>query len=93
MSMRIVSSKEGHDESHIDDMKLRTKFWNDVNEVTIRLTKSTEIEIVLNAKVNFFNFPLNIRQHEKILGSKTKLDKHTVRRLTMHYFERLKGVT
>ena len=26
MPTRIVSSKEGHDESHIDDMKLRTKF-------------------------------------------------------------------
>ena len=35
----IVSSKEGHDESHIDDTKLVTKFWNDVNEVTIRLTE------------------------------------------------------
>ena len=38
MSIEIVLSKEGHDESHIDDTKLRTKFWNDVNEVTIRLT-------------------------------------------------------
>ena len=40
MSMGIVSSKEGHDESHIDDMKLGTKFWNDVNEVTIILTQN-----------------------------------------------------
>ena len=39
MSTGIVSSKEGHDESHIDDMKLGTNFWNDVNEVTIRLTQ------------------------------------------------------
>ena len=39
MLIRIVSSKEGHDESHIDDMKLGTKFWNDVDEVTIRLTQ------------------------------------------------------
>ena len=39
MSTGIVSSKEGHDESHIDDTKLRTKFYNDVNEVTIRLTQ------------------------------------------------------
>ena len=30
MSTGIVSSKEGHDESHIDDTKLGTKF-NDVN--------------------------------------------------------------
>ena len=35
----IVSSKEGHDESHIDDTKLETKFWNDVNEVTMRQTQ------------------------------------------------------
>ena len=40
MSTGIVSSKEGHDESHIDDMKLRTKFWNDVHEVTIILTQN-----------------------------------------------------
>ena len=39
MSMGIVSSKEGHDESHIDDMKLSTQFWNDVNVVTIGLTQ------------------------------------------------------
>ena len=93
MSMGIVSSKEGHDESHIDDMKLRTKFWNDVNEVTIRLTKSTNTESVLTAKVNFFNFPLNIGRHDKILGSMNKPDKHTVQHWTMHSFERLKGVT
>ena len=37
MSKGIVSLKEGHDESHIDDTKLRTKFWNDVNVVTIGL--------------------------------------------------------
>ena len=39
MSEGIVWSKEGHDESHIEDTKLETKFWNDVNEVTIRLTQ------------------------------------------------------
>ena len=39
MSTGIASSKEGHDESHINDMKLETKFWNDVNEVTIILTQ------------------------------------------------------
>ena len=35
MSTGIVSSKEGHDESHIDDTKLETKLWNDVNIVTM----------------------------------------------------------
>ena len=39
MSIGIVSSKEGHDESHIDETKLRTKFWNDVNKVTIIMTQ------------------------------------------------------
>ena len=38
-STGIASSKEIHDESHIDDTKLGIKFWNDVNEVTIRLTQ------------------------------------------------------
>ena len=35
----IVSSKEGHDESHIHDMKLETKFWSVVDNVTIGLTQ------------------------------------------------------
>ena len=39
MSTGIFSSKEGHDESHIGDMKLETKFWNAVNDVTIGLTQ------------------------------------------------------
>ena len=39
MSIGIVSPKEGHDESHIDDTKLETKFWNVVDDVTIGLTQ------------------------------------------------------
>ena len=39
MSAGIVSLKEGHDESHIDDTKLETKFWNIVDNVTIELTQ------------------------------------------------------
>ena len=39
MSTGIVSSKEGHDESHIDDMKLGTKFRNFEYDVTIGLTQ------------------------------------------------------
>ena len=35
----IVSSKEGRDESHINDTKLGTKFWNVVDDVTIGLTQ------------------------------------------------------
>ena len=38
-STRIVSLKEDHDESHIDDTKLGTKFWNFVANVTIGLTQ------------------------------------------------------
>ena len=38
-STGIVSSKESHNESHIDDMKLGTKFWNVVDDVTIGLTQ------------------------------------------------------
>ena len=39
MSTGIVSSKEGHDEFHIDDMKLGTYFWNGANVVTIGITQ------------------------------------------------------
>ena len=59
MPTRIVSSKEGHDESHIDDMKLGTKFWNFVDNVTIGLTQSTDTKAILTTEVNFF-LPLNI---------------------------------
>ena len=92
MSTGIVLSKEGHDESHIDDMKLGTKFWNIVDNVTIGLTQSTDTQAVLTAKVNFF-LPLNIRRHDKRLGGMTRLGRHTMRQWIMHSFERLKGVT
>ena len=42
MSTGVVSSKEGHDESLIDDTKLGTKFWNVVDNVTIGLTQSID---------------------------------------------------
>ena len=38
MAIGIVSLKEGHDESHIDDMKIGIKFCNVVDNVTIILT-------------------------------------------------------
>ena len=87
------SLKEGPDESHIDDMKLGKKFWNVVDNVTIGLTQSTDTTTVLTAEVNFFNFPLNIERHDERLGNMTRPYKHTVRRWTMHSFERIKGVT
>ena len=68
MSTGIVSSKEGHDESHIDKTKLGTKFWNVVDNVTIGLSQSTNTKVVLTAGVNFF-LPLNIGWHNEILGS------------------------
>ena len=39
MSRVIVSSKEGRDESHIDDTKIKTKFCNVVDDVTIGKTQ------------------------------------------------------
>ena len=39
MSNGIVLSNEGHDEFHINDTKIGTKFWNVVDEVTISLTQ------------------------------------------------------
>ena len=93
MSIGIVLLKEGHDESHIDDTKLGTKFWNIVDNVTIGLNQSTDTKVVLTAEVNFF-LPLNIWwQHNKRLGSMTRPEKHIVRRWKMHSFERIKGVT
>ena len=71
MSIGIVSLKEGHDESHIDDTKLGTKFWNVVDNVSIGLTQSTDIKVVLTAGVNFF-LPLNIGRHDKRIGSMIK---------------------
>ena len=58
MSTGIVLLKEGHDESHIDDMKLGKKFWNIVDNVTIGLTQITDTNVVLIAGVNSQNsFP------------------------------------
>ena len=39
MLIGIVSSKEGHDESRIDNTKLGTKFWNVVDNITIGMTQ------------------------------------------------------
>ena len=83
---------EGHDECHIDDMKLGTKFWNIIENVTIGLTQSTDRKAVLTAKVNFF-LTLNIGQHDGRLGYMTRPDRHTMQQWTMHSFEGFKGVT
>ena len=91
MSTGIVSSKEGHNESQIGNTKLGTKFWNVVDNITIRLTQSTDIKVVLTAGVNFF-LPLNIGWHDKKLGSMTGTDRDTLRLWIMHSFEILKGV-
>ena len=85
MSIGIVSSKEGHDESHINDTELGTKFWNIVDNATIGLTQSTNTKVVLTVEANFF-LPLNIGRDNKRLGSMTRPDKHTVQRWTMHSF-------
>ena len=54
MLTRIVSSKEGHDESHIDDTKLETNFWNVVDDVTIGLNKKVLTQkVVFTVEVNF----------------------------------------
>ena len=53
-SIGIVSSKEGHDESHINDTKLGTNFWNIIDNVTIGLTQSTDTKDVSIAMVKFF---------------------------------------
>ena len=76
ISIGIVLLKEGHDESHIDDTKLETKFWNVIDNVTIGLTQITDTKTVLTAEVNFF-LPLNIERHDKILGSMTRQERHT----------------
>ena len=54
MSTGIVSSKEGHNESHIDDTKLGTKFWNVADNVSIVLTQSTDTKVVSTTGVSFF---------------------------------------
>ena len=57
MSTGIVSSKEGHDESHIDNPKLETKFWNDANEVTIRLNPKYSHRDCLDYKGKLLQLP------------------------------------
>ena len=54
MSTGIVSLKEGHDESHIDETKLGSKLWNVVDDVTIGLTQKvlTEKDVFIK-EVNF----------------------------------------
>ena len=84
-STGIVSSNEGHDESHIDDMKLGTNFLNNIDNVTIGLTQSTDTKTILTAKINFF-LPLNIGWHDKRLGNMTRPDRHTLRQWTMRSF-------
>ena len=54
MSTGIVSSKEVHDEVHINDMKLGTMFWNFEYDVTIGLTQKVLTQKdVLITEVNF----------------------------------------
>ena len=54
ISIGIVSLKEGHNESHIDNMKLRTNLWNVVYNVTIGLTQKVLTQKdTLIAEVNF----------------------------------------
>ena len=74
MSTGIVSSKEVHDESHIDDTKIRTKFWNVIYNVTIGLTQNTDTKVVLTVEVKFF-LPLNIGRHNERLGNMTRPEK------------------
>ena len=57
MSIGIVSSKEGRDESHINDTKIGTKFWNDVNKVTTIPTQKTNTETVLTIEVKLLQLP------------------------------------
>ena len=89
----IVSSKEGHDESHINNMKLRTKFWNVVDDVSIELTqKVLKKKVVLTAELNF-----QLPFEHRVARQKTWqhwLDE-TEHNVTMEneFFERLKGVT
>ena len=78
MSIGIVLLKEGHDESHIDDTKLGTKFWNIIDNVTIGLTQSTDTKGILTTEVSFFLL-LKSGRHDKRLGSMTRPDRHTVR--------------
>ena len=68
---------------------LGTKFWNVVDNVTIGLTQIKATKAILTVEVKFF-LPLNIGQHNKILGRTTRPDRHTMQQWTMHSFERLK---
>ena len=62
----IISSKEGHDKFHIDDTKRKTNFWNVDYDVTIGLTQKSCLTIGVKSQ---HDFPLNIGQHDRRLGS------------------------
>ena len=63
MLIGIVSSKDGHDESHIDDTKLETKFWNfEYHVIVVPTQKQLTQKVILIAGVNSQNnFPFEHR--------------------------------
>ena len=92
MSTGIVSSKEGHDESHIDDMKLGTKFWNGVDNVTIRLTQKYWHKGCLNYKGKILIFFEHWAARQKTWQLWLDEENHNTT-LDNAFFERIKGVT
>ena len=94
MSTGTVSSKEGHDESHIDETKLETWFWNDVHVLTIWLTQRYWHKDCVDCRGKTSSELLwTSGGMTKRLGSMTRQDRYTMRQWTMHSFERLKWLT
>ena len=92
MSIGIVSLKEGHDESHNDDMKLETKFWNVLDNVTIRLTQKYWHKGCFNWRGKLLTFLWTLGGMKKAWHHWLDEAEHN---MTMEnpFFERLKGVT
>ena len=92
MSIGIVWSKEGHEESHIDDMKLRTKFLNVVDNVTIRLTQNYWHKCCFNYRGKILTSFEHQETQQKTWQHWIDEAEHNTT-LDNAFFERLKGVT
>ena len=55
----IVSSKEGHDESHIDDTKLKKKFWNFEYDVSIGQTQKSDMTHEIGSSQGQDKYPID----------------------------------
>ena len=95
MSIGIISSKEGHDESHINHTKLGTKFWNFEYDVTMGLNQKvlTQSFFDCRGKLSIFLRTLDgMTDDLEALNYTRWISRHNAT-VNDAFFERIKGVT